>query len=174
MAQKKKNDAVITPIVDIEEKKKALKTSISQIEKKYGAGAVMRLGDNANMEVQAVSTGSISLDLALGIGGVPRGRIIEIFGPESSGKTTVALHIIAEVQKTGGEAAFIGETQTIKCKRCGGAFLCTNPLISRLEIAEAWDNRPGEAAIKEKYQKMRETADILDTALRGYQQQYGE
>mgnify|MGYP003296044741 CR=1 FL=1 len=107
MAQRKKNDALITPIVDIEEKKKALKTSISQIEKKYGAGAVMRLGDNANMEVQAVSTGSISLDLALGIGGVPRGRIIEIFGPESSGKTTVALHIIAEVQKTGGEAAFI-------------------------------------------------------------------
>ena len=107
MATKKKNDISVTPIADAEEKKRALKTSLSQIEKKYGTGAVMRLGDNAHMEVQAVSTGSISLDLALGIGGVPRGRIIEIFGPESSGKTTVALHIVAEVQKAGGEAAFI-------------------------------------------------------------------
>ena len=107
MAQKKRTDISITQISDAEEKKKALKTSISQIEKKYGSGAVMRLGDNAHMEVQAVSTGSIALDIALGIGGVPRGRIIEIFGPESSGKTTVALHIVAEVQKAGGEAAFI-------------------------------------------------------------------
>ena len=107
MATKKKNDISVTQIADAEEKKKALKTSLSQIEKKYGSGAVMRLGDNAHMEVQAVSTGSISLDIALGIGGVPRGRIIEIYGPESSGKTTVALHIVAEVQKAGGEAAFI-------------------------------------------------------------------
>ena len=80
---------------------------MAQIEREFGAGAVMRLGENAHMEVQAVSTGSISLDMALGIGGVPKGRIIEIFGPESSGKTTVALHIVAEVQKAGGEAAFI-------------------------------------------------------------------
>ena len=107
MAQKKRTDISITQISDAEERKKALKTSISQIEKKYGTGAVMRLGDNAHMEVQAVSTGSIALDIALGIGGVPKGRIIEIFGPESSGKTTVALHIVAEVQKAGGEAAFI-------------------------------------------------------------------
>ena len=107
MATKKKNDISVTQIADAEERKKALKTSLSQIEKKYGTGAVMRLGDNAHMEVQAVSTGSISLDLALGIGGVPKGRIIEIYGPESSGKTTVALHIVAEVQKAGGEAAFI-------------------------------------------------------------------
>jgi recombination protein RecA len=107
MAQKKRTDISITQISDAEEKKKALKTSISQIEKKYGSGAVMRLGDNAHMEVQAVSTGSIALDIALGIGGVPKGRIVEIFGPESSGKTTVALHIVAEVQKAGGEAAFI-------------------------------------------------------------------
>ena len=96
MATKKKNDISVSPIIDAEEKKKALKTSLSQIEKKYGTGAVMRLGDNAHMEVQAVSTGSIALDVALGIGGVPRGRIIEVFGPESSGKTTVALHIDAE------------------------------------------------------------------------------
>lgn len=105
--QKKKPEATTVPVNDAEAKKKALATALSQIEKKHGAGSVMRLGDNARMEVQAVSTGSISLDLALGIGGVPRGRIIEIFGPESSGKTTVALHIVAEVQKAGGEAAFI-------------------------------------------------------------------
>ena len=106
-AQKKKLDILAPPGADAEAKKKALNTALSQIEKKHGVGSVMRLGDNVNMEVQAVSTGSISLDLALGIGGVPRGRIIEIFGPESSGKTTVALHIIAEIQKAGGEAAFI-------------------------------------------------------------------
>ena len=90
-----------------DEKQKALATSISQIEKKFGKGTIMKLGDNASMQVSAVPTGSLTLDLALGIGGVPRGRIIEIFGPESSGKTTVALHVVAEVQKLGGEAAFI-------------------------------------------------------------------
>ena len=92
---------------DKEAKVKALNTALAQLKKEYGEGTIMKLGENANMEVQAVSTGSLSLDMALGIGGVPRGRIIEIFGPESSGKTTVALHIVAEVQKTGGEAAFI-------------------------------------------------------------------
>ena len=101
---------VVTPEVVVDkkaEKQRALNTAMAQIEREFGAGAVMRLGENAHMEVQAVSTGSISLDMALGIGGVPKGRIIEIFGPESSGKTTVALHIVAEVQKAGGEAAFI-------------------------------------------------------------------
>lgn len=92
---------------DKDARKKALNTALAQLKKDYGEGTIMKLGENANMEVQAVSTGSLSLDMALGIGGVPRGRIIEIFGPESSGKTTVALHIVAEVQKTGGEAAFI-------------------------------------------------------------------
>ena len=89
------------------EKLKALETALAQIEKQCGKGSIMRLGENMDMEVTGVSTGSLSLDLALGIGGVPKGRIIEIFGPESSGKTTVALHIISEVQKSGGEAAFI-------------------------------------------------------------------
>ena len=92
---------------DREERRKALDTAIAQLERNYGEGTVMKLGQNAHMNVQAVHTGSIALDMALGIGGVPRGRIIEIFGPESSGKTTVALHIVAEVQKAGGEAAFI-------------------------------------------------------------------
>ena len=91
-----------------EEKLKALSNAIEQIEKQYGKGAVMKLGDNAkNMNVEAVPTGSLSLDIALGIGGMPRGRIIEVFGPESSGKTTVALHVVAEVQKQGGIAGFI-------------------------------------------------------------------
>ena len=107
MAATKKAAPKVTEIQDKEDKKKALSTAMAQIEREFGAGAIMKLGENTHMEVQAVSTGSLSLDMALGIGGVPRGRIIEIFGPESSGKTTVALPIIAEVQKAGGEAAFI-------------------------------------------------------------------
>lgn len=91
-----------------EEKLKALDAAMAQIEKQFGKGSIMKLGDNtANMNVEAVPTGSLSLDIALGIGGMPRGRIIEIYGPESSGKTTVALHVIAEVQKRGGIAGFI-------------------------------------------------------------------
>ena len=89
------------------DKQKALETALSQIEKQFGKGAVMRLGQNAAMQVDAISTGSLTLDMALGIGGLPRGRITEIYGPESSGKTTLALHCIAEGQKNGGMAAFI-------------------------------------------------------------------
>jgi len=89
------------------DKKTALDTALSQIEKQFGKGSVMKLGETADMNVESISTGSLSLDIALGIGGVPRGRIIEIYGPESSGKTTVALSVIAEAQKTGGTAAFI-------------------------------------------------------------------
>lgn len=96
-----------TDKVQGDDKKKALEAAISQIEKDFGKGTIMKLGENAHMNVEAVPTGSLTLDLALGIGGVPRGRIVEIFGPESSGKTTVALHIVAEVQKMGGIAAFI-------------------------------------------------------------------
>ena len=89
------------------EKRKALEVAMSQIEKQFGKGSVMKLGEFKAMEVEAIPTGALSLDIALGIGGVPRGRIIEVFGPESSGKTTLALHVIAEAQKMGGEAAFI-------------------------------------------------------------------
>ena len=89
------------------EKRKALEVAMSQIEKQFGKGSVMKLGEYKAMEVEAIPTGALSLDISLGIGGVPRGRIIEVFGPESSGKTTLALHIIAEAQKMGGEAAFI-------------------------------------------------------------------
>ena len=94
--------------VNKDDKKKALDAAIAQIEKQYGKGSVMKLGDsNANMNIDVIPTGSLSLDIALGLGGVPRGRIIEVFGPESSGKTTVALHIVAEIQKRGGIAGFI-------------------------------------------------------------------
>ena len=89
------------------DKKKALETALSQIEKQFGKGSVMKLGDYKAMEIEAIPTGALSLDMALGIGGLPRGRIIEIYGPESSGKTTLALHVVAEAQKEGGEAAFI-------------------------------------------------------------------
>ena len=89
------------------DKRAALETVITRIERECGKGSIMRLGENVNMNVSAVSTGSLSLDFALGVGGIPRGRITEIYGPESSGKTTIALHVIAEVQRQGGEAAFI-------------------------------------------------------------------
>ena len=91
-----------------EDKMKALDAALGQIERQYGKGAVMKLGDSgANMNVETVPTGALSLDIALGLGGVPKGRIVEIYGPESSGKTTLALHCIAEAQKAGGEVAFI-------------------------------------------------------------------
>ena len=105
MAEKKK--VPITQVGQADDKKKALEAALAQIEKNYGKGAIMRLGDDIPVNVEAISTGSLSLDLALGIGGVPKGRIVEIFGPESSGKTTLALHILASAQKKGGEVAFI-------------------------------------------------------------------
>ncbi len=89
------------------DKKKALESALSQIEKAYGKGSVMKLGDKEIMKVEAISTGSLGLDMALGVGGVPKGRVIEIFGPESSGKTTLTLHIVAEAQKAGGTCAFV-------------------------------------------------------------------
>ena len=104
MATKKTAYEAPAPATD---KKKALQTALSQIEKSFGKGAVMRLGDRPEMNVDAIPTGSLALDAALGIGGVPKGRIIEIYGPESSGKTTLALHILAEAQKLGGEVAFV-------------------------------------------------------------------
>ena len=93
--------------MEVQQKEKSLDLAISQIEKQFGQGAIMRMGEDAIMKIDAISTGSISLDSAVGIGGVPRGRITEIYGPESSGKTTLALHIVAEAQKAGGYAAFI-------------------------------------------------------------------
>jgi recombination protein RecA len=108
MASVKGNVERVTEVVDKDAKEKALQEALNQIEKSFGKGSIMRLGDdNALTSVAAISTGSVSLDVATGIGGVPRGRIVEIYGPESSGKTTLTLHIIAEAQKAGGKAAFI-------------------------------------------------------------------
>ena len=127
------------------EKRKALDAAMSQIEKQFGKGSVMKLGDYKAMEVEAIPTGSLALDVALGIGGIPKGRIIEIFGPESSGKTTLALHAIAEAQKAGGEAAFIDAEHAldpIYAKKLGVDI--DNLIVSQpdtgeqaLEIAEA-------------------------------------
>ena len=104
MAAKKETKSTAAPAGD---KKAALETALAQIEKQFGKGAVMKLGANVTMQVDAISTGSLGLDMALGIGGVPRGRIVEIYGPESSGKTTLALQVLAEAQRNGGEVAFI-------------------------------------------------------------------
>lgn len=104
MASKKPAYEAPAPATD---KKKALETALRQIEKSFGKGAVMRMGDRPEMNIEAIPTGSLALDAALGVGGVPKGRIIEIYGPESSGKTTLALHILAQAQKMGGEVAFV-------------------------------------------------------------------
>ncbi len=127
------------------EKKKALEMALGQIERQFGKGAVMKLGENTHMNVESIPTGAIGLDIALGIGGVPRGRVVEIFGPEASGKTTVALHIIAEAQKAGGDAAFIDAEHALDpvyAKNLGVDI--DNLLVSQpdtgeqaLEIAEA-------------------------------------
>ncbi len=128
-----------------DKKKKALENALHQIEKNYGAGAIMRLGENSGMNVDVVPTGSLSLDIALGVGGLPRGRIIEIYGPESSGKTTVALHSVAEVQKLGGTAAFIDAEHALDPKYAKALGVDTMELLvsqpdngeQALEICEA-------------------------------------
>lgn len=127
-----------------ENRKKALEVTFAQIEKQFGKGSIMRLGEHSHLDVEAVSTGSLSLDLALGIGGVPKGRIIEVYGPESSGKTTVALHVAAEVQKAGGVAAFIDAEHALDPKYAAALGVNTDDLIvsqpdtgeQALEIAE--------------------------------------
>ena len=131
--------------IEDEEKTKALKTAMDQIEKKFGKGAVMLLGENASMNVEHIKTGSLMLDIALGIGGIPKGRIVEIYGPESSGKTTVALHCVAEAQKAGGTAAFIDVEHALDpvyAEKLGvdiDALLVSQPDSGEqaLEIAEA-------------------------------------
>ena len=105
--EKDKSKPKVVKMTDAEEKKKALESVFSVIEKEYGTGSIMKLGDANSVDVEVIPTGSLTLDMALGGGGLPRGRVIEIYGPESSGKTTVALHVVAEAQKMGGEAAFI-------------------------------------------------------------------
>ena len=105
--EKDKSKPKVVKMTNAEEKKKALESVFSVIEKEYGTGSIMKLGDANSVDVEVIPTGSLTLDMALGVGGLPRGRVIEIYGPESSGKTTVALHVVAEARKMGGEAAFI-------------------------------------------------------------------
>ena len=141
----KKAPASTPAKMEASDKKAALDTAIARITKSIGKGAVMKLGEMGEMNVSAVPTGSLTLDMALGIGGVPRGRIVEIYGPESSGKTTVALHVVAEVQKIGGEAAFIDAEHALDplyAKKLGVDI--NNLLVSQpdngeqaLEIADA-------------------------------------
>ncbi len=134
-AQSKKEAAV--RIDNEDAKKKALETTLLQIEKDHGKGAVMRLGESPELSVTAVSTGSLTLDLALGIGGLPKGRIIEIYGPESSGKTTLALHCVAEVQKKGGIAAYIDVENALDPVYAAALGIQTNDLlVSQPDSAE--------------------------------------
>ena len=148
MAQKSNNNSkshAPVKVTEAEGKEKALKTAMEQIEKNFGKGAVMRLGENIAMNVGSIHTGSLTLDLALGIGGIPKGRIVEIYGPESSGKTTVALHCVAEAQKAGGTAAFIDVEHALDpvyAKKLGvdiDSLLVSQPDSGEqaLEIAEA-------------------------------------
>src|SRR3989304_1792964 len=126
------------------EKRKALEQAVTEIERQFGKGAVMRLGDQAAVAIPVISTGSIALDAALGVGGVPRGRVVEIFGPEASGKTTLALNIVAQAQKVGGVAAFIDAEHALDARYAGALGVdMDNLLISQpdtgeqaLEIAE--------------------------------------
>ena len=129
------------------EKERALSTAVQQIERQYGKGSIMRLGESpANREISVIPTGSLPLDLALGIGGVPRGRVVEIYGPESAGKTTVALHIVAEAQRPGGVAAFVDAEHALDplyAARIGvniDELLISQPDTGEqaLEIVEAW------------------------------------
>ncbi|MBR6100939.1 MAG: recombinase RecA [Ruminococcus sp.] len=143
--KKKKESKSVTKITDKEEKRKALDTAINYIEKQFGEGAIMKLGDTKALDIECIPSGSMTLDMALGVGGIPKGRIIEIYGPESSGKTTVALHCIAEAQKAGGEVAFIDVEHALDpvyAKQLG--VDTDNMLVSQpdsgeqaLEIAEA-------------------------------------
>lgn len=143
MADKAKVKAPVK--VDDSGREKALETAMAQIEKQYGRGAVMRLGENVSMSVEHIRTGSLTLDLALGIGGIPKGRIVEIYGPESSGKTTVALHCVAEAQKAGGTAAFIDVEHALDPEYAANLGVDIDSLLvsqpdsgeQALEIAEA-------------------------------------
>ncbi len=153
MADKTPAKATVKPSFDkatgsASDKEKALNTALGNIEKKYGKGAIMRLGQNSALKVEAIPTGSIALDVATGIGGMPRGRIIEIYGPESSGKTTLALHVVAEAQKAGGEAAFIDAEHALDPVYAGNLGVDVDALLvsqpdngeQALEIAEALTN----------------------------------
>ncbi|MFQ8833083.1 MAG: recombinase RecA [Ruthenibacterium lactatiformans] len=163
MAEKKQSAADKKAAGD---KKSALETALAQIEKQFGKGAVMKLGQNVTMQVDAISTGSISLDMALGIGGLPRGRIVEIYGPEASGKTTLALHCIAEAQKGGGEVAFIDVEHALDpvyAKALGvdiDSLLVSRTRASRLRSARRWCARAPSTVVVDSVAAMVPRAEI--------------
>ena len=140
-----KEKAPLPAAAPAEDKKRAIEAAMGQIEKMYGKGSIMRLGDQNNLQVDVIPTGSLSLDVALGVGGLPRGRIVEIYGPESSGKTTLALHVVASAQKQGGEAAFIDAEHALDPVYAKALGVDTDSLLvsqpdtgeQALEIAEA-------------------------------------
>ena len=148
---------------DNEGKKKALELAVTQIEKQFGKGSIMTLGlEDQPADIQVVSTGSLSLDLALGVGGLPRGRVVEIFGPESSGKTTLCLHVIAETQKIGGSAAFIDAEHAldvsyakklgVRSRRSAGSptgHRGTSPGDYR-DVGQEWCDRPGGRGLRRR------------------------
>ena len=147
-----KEKAPVASAAPAEDRKRAIEAAMGQIEKMYGKGSIMRLGDQNNLQVDVIPTGSLSLDVALGVGGLPRGRIVEIYGPESSGKTTLALHVAAEAQKKGGEVAFVDAEHALDptYARALGVNI-DEMLISQpdtgeqaLEITEALDELPSD------------------------------
>ena len=155
MAKKNERTVVTPPITDVEAKMKALETTMGRIQKQFGKGAIMNMADDAVEEVSVIPSGSLTLDIALGVGGYPRGRIIEIFGPESSGKTTLAIHAIAEAQKLGGIAAIIDAEH---------AFDPTYAQALGVDISRLWISQPddGEQALDIAEQLIRSSAvDIL-------------
>ncbi len=134
MAKSKPAYEAAAPATD---KKKALETAVAQIKKNFGQGSIMRLGDAASMNVEVIPTGSLTLDLALGVGGLPKGRIVEIYGPESSGKTTLALHVVAEAQKLGGEVAFVDAEHALDPEYAAALGVDTeNMLVSQPDYGE--------------------------------------
>ena len=160
MAKNQNNNvAPATQKTDPGAKKDALATALAQIEKQFGKGAVMKLGDNASMQVDAISTGSLGLDLALGVGGVPRGRIIEVYGPESSGKTTLALHILAEAQKQGGQ----NETAAHKEERSADRQRIMND--GKSAAPEHGDGDKGQLLTAER--QIRQAQHMKDSCIQG-------
>ena len=138
------------------DKDKALEAALQQIQKQFGKGAIMKLGDDRGLNIETISTGSISLDVATGVGGIPRGRITEIYGPESSGKTTLALHIVAEAQKQGGKAAFIDAEHALDPEYAAKLGVDINELLvaqpdtgeQGLERWPCWQRHPPEHELR--------------------------
>ena len=137
MAKKNSSKGTVSQVTNADDRKKALEAAMAQIEQQFGQGAVMRMGDKAHVEIETIPTGALTLDVALGIGGLPRGRIVEIYGPESSGKTTVALHCVAEAQKAGGTCAFIDAEHALDAVYAGNIGVdIDNLLLSQPDTGE--------------------------------------